>query len=171
LIIAAAVVLVLDQLSKLWVVAGMKVGDIQPVIDGFLRLRYTHNSGAAFGLFRDATGVLSIISLVIITGLVVAFVRLGHPSTLATLASGLIVGGALGNLFDRVRLGYVVDFIEVYNPHIELNSTIYTFPVFNVGDSGITVGVIIILIGMLFTAEKTTGDALPTTSDRVISDK
>ena len=90
----------------------------------------------------------------IITGIVVAFVRLGNPTTMSTLASGLVVGGALGNLVDRVRLGYVVDFVEVYGPHLEFNNTIYTFPVFNVGDSGITVGVILILIGLLFTREE-----------------
>lgn len=164
LTVAAAVVFVLDQLSKLWVSAGMKVGDFLPVIDGFVRLRYTHNTGAAFGLFRDATGLLSIFSLLVIAGIVVAFVRLGNPSNMATLASGLIVGGALGNLLDRVRLGYVVDFIEVYGPHLEFNSTIYTFPVFNVGDSGITIGVILILIGLLFAKE-------PTTDGRVVDHK
>ena len=154
LTVVAAVVLVLDQLSKLWVSATMQVGDLQPVIDGFVRLRYTHNTGAAFGIFRDATGILSILSLVIITGIVVGFVRLGNPTTMSTIASGLVVGGALGNLVDRVRLGYVVDFVEVYGPHLEFNNTIYTFPVFNVGDSGITVGVILILIGLLFTREE-----------------
>jgi signal peptidase II len=163
------VVLVLDQLSKLWVSATMQVGDLQTVIDGFVRLRYTHNTGAAFGIFRDATGILSILSLVIITGIVVAFVRLGNPTTMSTLASGLVVGGALGNLVDRVRLGYVVDFVEVYGPHLEFNNTIYTFPVFNVGDSGITVGVILILIGLLFTREPATDDRRPA-GDSVVSD-
>ncbi|MEP6775704.1 MAG: signal peptidase II [Chloroflexota bacterium] len=154
LTVVAAVVIVLDQLSKLWVATNMQVGDLQPVVNGFVRLRYTHNTGAAFGIFRDATGILTIFSLVIITGIVVAFVRLGSPTTMSTLASGLVVGGALGNLVDRVRLGYVVDFVEVYGPHLEFNNTIYTFPVFNVGDSGITVGVILILIGLLFTREE-----------------
>jgi signal peptidase II len=160
LTVVAAVVIVLDQLSKMWVSASMQVGEVQPLVDGFVRLRYTHNTGAAFGMFRDATGILSILSLVIISGIVVAFVRLGNPTTMSTLASGLVVGGALGNLVDRMRLGYVVDFIEVYGPHLEINNTIYTFPVFNVGDSGITVGVILILIGLLFAKEESKPQAV-----------
>jgi signal peptidase II len=154
----------------------MIVGQDIPVIQGFARLRYTHNSGAAFGLFSDATGILSIISLVVIVGILVAFVRLGHPGRLSVLAAGLVVGGALGNLVDRVRLGYVVDFVEVYGAQVKIGNTVYTFPVFNVADSAITVGVILILATLLFTGNKepvptvegstaSTGDTDLTSSD------
>lgn len=150
MLIAAAVVLVIDQLTKLWVASSMERGGMVSVIDGVARLRYTQNTGAAFGMFQDATGILSILSLLVIIGILITFVRVGHPGSLSVLAAGLVVGGAVGNLVDRVRLGYVVDFFEVYGPHIEINHTIYTFPVFNVADSGITVGVILILIGLIF---------------------
>jgi signal peptidase II len=167
--IAALVILALDQITKLWIASSMIVGQDIPVIEGFARLRYTHNSGAAFGLFSDATGILSIISLVVIVGILVAFVRLGHPGRLSVLSAGLVVGGALGNLVDRVRLGYVVDFVEVYGAHIKIGNTIYTFPVFNVADSAITVGVILILATLLFTANKepsqTVEDSTTATSD------
>jgi lipoprotein signal peptidase len=95
----------------------------------------------------------------------VAFVRLGNPTWLSVLAAGLVLGGALGNLADRVRLGYVVDFIEVFKPQLNLNNVVYTFPVFNAADSAITVGVILILIGLLFgkTGEPATARADTTT--------
>jgi signal peptidase II len=86
-------------------------------------------------------------------------VRLGKLSWLSVLAAGLVLGGALGNLVDRVRLGYVVDFIEVYRPQITINNTVYIFPVFNVADSAITVGVILILIGLLFGKSNETAPA------------
>jgi len=166
----ALVVLILDQLAKWWISSNMQVGGMISIIDGFGRLRYTHNTGAAFGFLRDASGILSIVSPIVIAGIVIVFVRLGSPTRLSTLAAGLIVGGALGNLIDRIRLGYVVDFIEVYNPHLDLGGTIYTFPVFNVGDSAITIGVILILAGLIFakdetevSQQKTTLDDQPTT--------
>ncbi len=148
--LAAVMVLVLDQITKLWVASTMEVGFSISVIEGFARLRYTHNKGAAFGMFADSTGLLSILSLLVIVGILVAFVRLGSPTRLSMLAAGLVVGGALGNLLDRVRLGYVVDFVEVYGPQLKLNNTVYTWPVFNVADSAITVGVILILFSLLF---------------------
>ena len=163
--VTALVVLLLDQATKYWISSSMTVGQDIAVITGFARLRYTQNSGAAFGIFADSTGILSIISLVVIVGILVAFVRLGHPNRLSVLAAGLVVGGALGNLLDRVRLHYVVDFIEVYNPQLKLNNTVYTFPVFNVADSAITIGVILILLSLLFSKEPSPADNAATTGD------
>jgi len=148
--LAALLVLVLDQITKLWISNSMQVGQSNSLIEGYIRLRYTQNTGAAFGIFSDSTGILSIVSLVVIVGIVVAFVRLGNPTWLSVLAAGLVLGGALGNLADRVRLGYVVDFVEVFKPQLNLNNVVYTFPVFNAADSAITVGVVLILIGLLF---------------------
>jgi signal peptidase II len=148
--LAALLVLLLDQITKALISGGMTLGTNIPVVEGFARLRYTHNTGAAFGLFADSTSVLSIVSPLVIIGILVAFVRVGDQSTLSVLSAGLIVGGAIGNLADRIRLGYVVDFVEVYGPHLKINDTVYTFPVFNVADSAITIGVILILAGLLF---------------------
>jgi signal peptidase II len=148
--LAALVVLVVDQVTKLSISNSLQVGQTSSLIEGYVRLRYTQNTGAAFGIFSDRTGILSIVSLVVIVGIVVAFVRLGNPTWLSVLAAGLVLGGALGNLADRVRLGYVVDFIEVFKPQLILNNVVYTFPVFNAADSAITVGVVLILIGLLF---------------------
>jgi signal peptidase II len=151
--VAAAVVLVLDQITKLWVASAMEPGDMISILDGFARLRYTQNSGASFGLFPDSSGIISVLALLIIIGILVAFVRLGHPSRLSVLAAGLVVGGALGNLVDRLRLGSVVDFVEVYGPNIQIGDRIYTWPVFNVADTAITIGVILVMAGILFVGE------------------
>lgn len=167
--LAALLILALDQLTKLWISTGMELGQSNSVIEGYVRFRYTHNTGAAFGIFADSTGILSIISLLVIVGILIAFVRLGHPSWVSVLAAGLVTGGALGNLADRIRLGYVVDFVEVYTPQVRLNNMVYTFPVFNVADSAITVGVILILLNMLFgkssEAPPTRADATPSPAD------
>jgi signal peptidase II len=160
--LAALVVLAADQVTKLWISSSMQVGETSSVIDSYVRFRYTQNTGAAFGIFADSTGILSIISLLVIVGIVVAFVRLGNPTWLSVLAAGLVLGGALGNLADRVRLGYVVDFIEVFKPQLNFNNVVYTFPVFNVADSAITVGVILILIVLLFGK---TGEPAPAAVD------
>lgn len=147
-------VVILDQLAKGWIVSNIVSHDARVIIEGFVRLRYTENSGAAFGLFQGWTGVLSIAALAIISGIVLSASRMGSGSRLLMVGLGLVLGGALGNLTDRLRLGYVVDFIEVYGPHINLNGTVYTFPVFNVADSAITVGVILIMAVLLFSKEE-----------------
>jgi signal peptidase II len=146
----AVTVLVLDQATKAWITSSMVSHDVRVIIEGFLRLRYTENTGAAFGLFQGWTGALSIVAVAIISILVLSASRIGSGSRVLLLALGLVLGGATGNLTDRIRLGYVVDFIEVYGPHVDLNGTIYTFPVFNVADSAITVGVLLIIATMLF---------------------
>lgn len=153
MIITALVVFVLDQLIKWWIVSNLQLGGMMPMIDGIVRLRYTQNRGAAFGMFQEASGILSIVSPIIIAIIIVVFVRLSNLSRISALAAGMIVGGALGNLIDRIRLGYVVDFVDVYGPHLNLGGTIYTFPVFNSGDIGITVGVILFLISLIFSKD------------------
>ncbi|MDQ6693204.1 MAG: signal peptidase II [Chloroflexota bacterium] len=153
LLAVALLVIVLDQLSKAWVVANVSLREARPVIQGFARLRYTQNSGAAFGFFQGWTGALSIAAVAVVIAIFVSASRSGSNSRLTTLALGLVVGGALGNLVDRIRLGYVVDFFEVYGPQVRLNNTVYTFPVFNLADSAITVGVLLLLAGLLFSKE------------------
>lgn len=148
--VAAALVVLLDQLSKLWIVENMSRASSQVLIEGFLRLRYTRNTGAAFGIFQGGTGVLSVAAIAIVGAIIFSATRMGSTNRLTVLSMGLIVGGAIGNLVDRLRLGYVVDFIEVYGPRIQLGNSVYTWPVFNVADSAITIGVILLVATMLF---------------------
>ena len=159
--VVAATVFVLDQITKLWVTSAMQPGDMVSIIDGFARFRFTQNSGASFGLFPDSSGIISVLALLVIIGILVAFVRLGHPGKLSVLAAGLVVGGALGNLVDRLRLGYVVDFVDVYGPQLQIGDRIYTWPVFNVADSAISIGVILVMAGILFTSDLKKSDESP----------
>ncbi|HUP28035.1 MAG TPA: signal peptidase II [Chloroflexia bacterium] len=147
---AAGIVFVTDQLTKAWATANISSHEVRPVIEGFLRLRYTENTGAAFGLFQGWTGALSILAVAVVLAIVASAQRVGNGSRLSMLALGLVTGGALGNLADRVRLGYVVDFIEAHGLRANFNNTIYTFPVFNVADSAISVGVVLLVVTLFF---------------------
>jgi signal peptidase II len=161
----ATLVVLLDQLSKLWIVDNISQQPSQVLIDGFLRLRYTRNTGAAFGFFQGGTGMLSIAAIAIVGAIIFSATRMGSSNRLTLLSMGLIVGGALGNLVDRLRLGYVVDFIEVYGPRIQLGNSVYTWPVFNAADSAITVGVILLVVTLLF-GDKSERKTAPTTLEQ-----
>lgn len=129
----------------------------QSIIPGILDLRYLENRGAAFGLFQDGGWVLALIAAGVVVVIVVLVPRLharpeGVP-WLLLLALGLVLGGALGNLIDRVRLTYVVDFVMPTFARVSLGNTIYQFPTFNVADSAITISVLILLVGFLFTGD------------------
>ena len=131
-----------DQLSKLIVVAKLTLGESWPM-QGFLRLTHGTNTGSAFGLFRDQTVVLTIASVLAI-GFIIYFYRtqaVRRPLTRFTV--GLLLGGALGNLIDRIRLGEVVDFIDVG-----------WWPVFNLADSSIVVGMTLLAGSLLFAGGK-----------------
>ena len=136
----ATAVAVIDQLAKFLIVAAIGPGRLEPrveVVDGWLALEYTQNRGAAFGVLSGLVPTLVAASIAILTGLVMLHLRQATPAFWQTVAIGLISGGALGNLFDRVRLGHVVDFLSV-GP----------WPNFNIADSAITVGVLILVWGL-----------------------
>lgn len=127
--------LVADQLSKALILLNMYPGQSIPE-SGLLRITYVTNSGSAFGLFPNQTLFLIIASFVGI-GILLVFYRIHRVSSpILRISLGLQLGGAIGNLMDRLRLGHVVDFIDVG-----------AWPVFNLADSAIVVG----LVGLLFT--------------------
>lgn len=136
----ATTVAVIDQVAKFLIVAAIGLGRFDPrveVVDGWLALEYTQNRGAAFGMLSGLAPILVAASFAILTGLVLLYLRQVTPGVWLTVAIGLISGGALGNLFDRVRFGHVVDFLSV-GP----------WPNFNIADSAITVGVLILAWGL-----------------------
>jgi len=140
--ILAAVVIVLDQYTKSLATAHLDYGRPLEVFSWF-NLTLQHNTGAAFSFLSGAGGwqryFFSIVASIISVVLVVWISRLPRSSWLLALSLGLILGGALGNLWDRLTLGYVVDFISVhYNRHY--------FPAFNIADSAITVGAALMLV-------------------------
>ncbi|HKP51443.1 MAG TPA: signal peptidase II [Chloroflexia bacterium] len=152
LLVAAILALALDQLTKLWVVANVAEKPAISIISGFARLRYTENTGAAFGFFKGWSALLSVAAILIVVAIVISASKVS-TNPLSMVALGLVVGGALGNMVDRLRLGYVVDFIDVYGPRISINNVNYTFPVFNVADSAITVGAILLMATLIFGKE------------------
>ncbi|KAF0197998.1 MAG: signal peptidase II [Bacillota bacterium] len=132
-LVIAGLVVVLDQLTKYAVVQLLPYLSSRPVIPGVFYFTHVRNVGAAFGLFAEQR-VLFIVAFVLIT--VAFFVfrsELRQLGMLALVASGLVLGGALGNAIDRVWLGYVVDFFDFK-----------VWPVFNVADSAIVVGSILL---------------------------
>jgi signal peptidase II len=140
----AVVVIVLDQLTKAWIISGLSLQEVGriPILPPILNFSWVENTGVSFGLFGggEARWVLTIFSIVVSAGL--AWWALKADRRLLVAAIGLVMGGALGNVIDRVRFGYVVDFIDFSGTGI--------FPwVFNVADSGITVGVVLLILDSL----------------------
>lgn len=141
----AASVLLLDQYSKLWIVERFAYGDIES-LSGFFNLVRVHNYGAAFSFLSDAGGwqrwAFSVLAAVISTVIVVWIARLPTQSKMEGLALALILGGALGNLYDRLTLGYVVDFLDFHWSGMH-------FPAFNIADAGISVGAVVLIFDTL----------------------
>ena len=145
----AAAVVILDQLSKAWVASSFSLASVlgqagvrggpTPVIGDMVRIAVTHNTGGIFGLLGDSAIVLGLASLVVI-GFIVAYeARAGvisHP--ILTVALGLLLGGAVGNLVDRLRLGYVVDWVDMGIG----NTRWYTF---NVADAAISISLVLLI--------------------------
>ena len=144
LIVAAVTLCLLDQLTKYIITVTIGPTGADPgreivVVPGFIFLRYIENTGMAFGLFRELGDLFIPIALAIMTAVVFYYRALRGRVLLLRIALALQMGGALGNLLDRVRLGYVVDFIAVPG-----------FSVFNLADSAITVGVTVLILLLLF---------------------
>ncbi|MBI2856996.1 MAG: signal peptidase II [Chloroflexi bacterium] len=135
----AALILVVDQLTKLWVRANLLPRESLPDT-GFFRLTNVQNTGSAFGLFANQTLLLTIISVVAVGMLLVLMRYQPLRNVWGGIAMSLLLGGASGNLIDRVRLGYVTDFID-----IGLGQG-YRFFTFNVADSAITVGALLLAL-------------------------
>jgi signal peptidase II len=144
--IAAAVVLV-DQLTKLWIMANFALHEQLNIIPGFFNLIHVTNTGAAFGFLAGSKSLLrqvffvgvAVIALVIMVSI---YGHLKKQGKIFVYALGLIAGGAVGNLIDRLRFGSVIDFLDFF-----LGS--YHWPAFNAADSAITVGVGLFLLGTL----------------------
>lgn len=140
-------IVVADQVSKWLVTRSLPLEGIRDVIKGFLRLWHVRNSGAVWGFFQghDNGWVPKLITAMAIAALLVVlffFLRAGRQERPELFAYTFILGGALGNIVDRLRLGYVVDFIDVY-----VRS--WHWPTFNIADSCITIGVLLLALSLL----------------------
>ena len=140
--IIALLVVIADQLTKLWIRATLAIGQSIPET-GFFQLTHIQNTGAAFGLFRDQSLYLTVIAFLGAIMLILYFLVIRYhirllDNRLSKIAMGLVLGGTVGNLIDRLRFGRVTDFID---PGF--------FPIFNVADSAITIGVILVIYSLL----------------------
>ena len=147
----ALLVIVIDQISKYWVTAALNYGE--PVVfTSFFNFTLLHNPGAAFSFLSRAGGwqrwFFTVIAVVVSVFLVLWIARIAATKLLESFALAMILGGALGNLYDRILHGHVVDFIVVhYQEHY--------WPAFNLADSAITLGAVLLIADMLFSKEKT----------------
>jgi signal peptidase II len=141
----AATTFVIDQVTKVIVMNTMRVGDVIPVIPPVLDLHYITNRGVAFGLFARLGDVFVPLALIIMSVIFWYYRSLRRRRLWLRTALGLQLGGALGNLLDRLRYGSVVDFIEFH-----VDAVNFHYPVFNAADSAIVVGVCILLGTLLF---------------------
>ncbi|HEY5514034.1 MAG TPA: signal peptidase II [Geomonas sp.] len=144
LLAVSVLVLALDQVTKLYIDRSMALHNSITVVERFFNITYLRNKGAAFGILASSTYRLPFFILVSLVAACVIFVvikRLRDDQKLAALSLSLIFSGALGNLIDRIRLGEVIDFLDVhwYDHH---------WPAFNIADSAICVGVFLLAIDM-----------------------
>lgn len=133
---------VLDQLSKLWVVGNIPLHGEIPVLDGIFHLTYAQNTGAAWSMLSGMQWLFLLIFLAFTLGIVWEFSKKRWPfTTFDRWCIAVVYAGGLGNIIDRIRLGYVVDMIEV---------EFIDFPVFNLADCCITCGCIALIVHLVF---------------------
>jgi len=148
LLLISAIIFAADRATKIWIASHIGIGDAIPVIPRVLRLTHWLNDGAAFSLFADTASphtvrwALIVFTCLAAVAVLIALIRLGSRITPATVALALILGGAAGNVHDRIAYGSVVDFIEM---HIFS----YHWPDFNVADSAIVTGACLLLLDSL----------------------
>lgn len=135
--VLAAGIVAADQLTKSWIVATLDIGERFEVLGEYLRIVHWRNSGALFGLLPDTAGLFAAVSFVVV-GLIVWYHAKAGRGILLTLALGLLLGGAIGNLIDRVRYGSVVDFVDA-----GIGTT--RFYTFNVADAAISTAIVALL--------------------------
>jgi signal peptidase II len=137
----AAAVVAADQATKAWLVSFLMPGEASPVIGDYLRLVNSQNNGGLFGLLRGQALPFAVLSLGVVALIVLYHARSGRNPYL-TLTMGLLLGGAIGNLADRIRLGYVVDFVDAGIGTVRW----YTF---NVADASISLAIVLMILASL----------------------
>lgn len=137
----AAALIVIDQLVKWGTVQSFSLFEGQELIPGVVSLYYIQNQGAAWGIFQGRMGFFFVITIVVVGYMIYTFHKTPLKSRLAGISFSFILAGALGNFIDRMRLGYVVDMFRL---------DFINFPIFNVADVCLTVGVIMMIIYILF---------------------
>lgn len=139
--IITVLIVIADQLSKHFVVQSMELFESKPFIPHVLSLYHTRNTGAAFSMLSESRWVFMVFSFVSMAVIIYLLIKEYRRHPLLTVSLAMVLGGGIGNMIDRVRLGYVVDFFHV---------DFFEFAVFNVADSFITVGAVMLAIYVVF---------------------
>lgn len=137
--VIATVVIAIDQLTKWLVVTKMELYEKIPIIDNFFHLTSHRNSGAAWGILQGQMTFFYIVTVIVVIGIIYYMQAYGKDNGFLALGLSLILGGAIGNFIDRLLHQEVVDFLD-------FNIFGYDFPIFNVADSALVIGVIIVII-------------------------
>jgi signal peptidase II len=143
IVLLAVVVVVFDQMAKYYIQSRMEPGMSIPVIDGLFHITYVLNPGAAFGILEHQTVFFLAVALILIVAIAYYYPRIPPGYRLLRLGIGLQMGGAAGNVIDRVKTGYVVDFLDFR-----------VWPVFNIADMAIVTGVALIIYDTLYLSGK-----------------
>jgi signal peptidase II len=146
-LVLVVITLIADRWSKAWIQHRFDLNESTSIIDGFFNITYVRNTGVAFGIFSSVSSpakslLLSIFTAFAAVVVITYSVRSSAQNRLLQVALALILGGALGNLYDRLAYGYVVDFLEFY-------VGTYHWPSFNVADSAISIGVALLAIEII----------------------
>jgi len=150
----SALIIALDRITKQWVSHHIDEGSAITVIPHVFRISHVLNSGAAFSMFTDSPHpertrwMLTAFSILAAVVVFIVLLRVGRRITLTSLSMALVLGGAIGNVWDRLRTGTVIDFLEVHIIH-------YHWPDFNVADSAIVIGGILLLLDSLRSKDDT----------------
>ena len=142
--IVFAASIIIDQLTKYWALNVLRDGGSIKIIGEFLRFTYAENRGAAFSILQDQRIFFIIVTIIMLFVLAYIYFKTINISRLSKLSIVMIAGGAIGNFIDRVRFGFVVDFIDVRF------GSFYNFPIFNVADSFVVCGTILMILLILF---------------------
>ncbi|KHD45407.1 signal peptidase II [Streptococcus hongkongensis] len=137
LIVGSLVLILLDQLSKWWIVEHIPLGEIKALIPGVISLTYLQNRGAAFSILQEQHWFFILMTLLVVGGILFYYHKQSQMIAVKQVALVLILSGALGNFIDRIRLGYVVDMIH---------TDFMNFAIFNVADSYLSIGVVLLML-------------------------
>ena len=146
-ILAAAVLAVADQYSKAWIVRHIGLFEFRPVSESFFNIVHVRNKGVAFGFLSNLNSAwvnpLLILATILAAAAVLGYIHYLPGRGPAPFGLGLVLGGAVGNLIDRARFGYVVDFLDLHFRQ-------HHWPAFNIADIGISAGIFLLILDMLF---------------------
>ncbi len=152
IIIIGLLCTLIDQISKIIIISSCTLGEVNDIIHSFFSISYIKNYGAAWGIFSDSTILLAIISIIFLIFSLKYVNDKEKINKIEMVSYGLLLGGIVGNLIDRIFRGHVVDFLS-------FNIFGYDFPVFNIADSFIVIGIIIILFMTFLESKGTNNDS------------